>query len=441
VKILILTNLYPPHHAGTNDFRCERAVEDLKVRGHEIHVLTSAHGMIGVQSDRQVTRRLALNGVYEHALVDGYNDIKKIELQNNAALDETVRAFQPEIVFVFSLYGLSKSLIFTLRYTRLPTVFDVADYWLALGVKEDPWLSWWNAPSLPFSSQMARTTLEASGERGRLDTQAPTRMKRGFDRLPGLFGSPEEQSAVVPNSLAGFRFERIYFCSDVVKRLCERAGFQVGHGEIIRPGIRAEDFVGEVKATDKPVTRLLIVAPLTEESGVLTAVKALKILKEGGQKFSMSVFGRGDTKYVAELRSFTVRNQLPVEFQTLSNSQKDLPGVYHRHDIYLHTAEWREPYSSAPLEAMAAGVPVVCVHKGGASELIRHGENGLLYETADPESLAANIDFLVKTPSFRRTMCEAAQTEVFSTYNEAVVTDRIEAYLKETLELWPQIFS
>lgn len=441
MKILILTNLYPPHHAGTNDFRCERIVEDLKVRGHEVHVLTSAHGMIGVQSDGQVTRRLLLNGAHDHPLVDGYNDLKRIELQNNTALDETVRSFQPEIVFVFSLHGLSKSMMFTLRYSRLPTVYDVADYWLARGVKEDPWLRWWNAPSLPFASQMARTTLETGGERGRLDTQAPTRMKRGFDRLPGLYGSPEEQAALQPNSLAGFRFERIYFCSDAVKRLCERAGFQVAHGEIIRPGIRAEDFVGEVKSSDKPVSRLLVVAPLTEESGVMAAVKALKILRDGGMKLSLSIFGRGDTKYVAELRSFTVRNQLPVEFLTLSNAQKDLPGVYQRHDVYLHTAEWREPYSSSPLEAMAAGLPVVCVHKGGASELIRHGENGLLYETGNPESLASNIDFLIKTPTFRQTMCESAQAEVFGKYNESVVTDQIEAFLKESIDFWPQIFS
>ena len=441
MKILVLTNLYPPHHAGTNDFRCERIVEDLRLRGHEIHVLTSAHGMIGVQSDSKVSRRFQLNGAFEHPLVESYNELKRIEVQNNAALAEALAAFKPELVFVFSLHGLSKSLMFALRHTRLPVVYDVADYWLAQGVKDDPWLRWWNAPSLPFSSQMARTALETSGERGRLDTTAPTRMKRGFDRLPGLYGSAEEQAAVAENSMGGFRFERLYFCSDAVKRLCERTGFQVAHGEIIRPGIRAEDFVGEVKAAEQPIAKLLVVSPLTEQSGVLTALKAVKILRDAGKKLALSVYGRGDTKYVADLRSFTVRQQLPVEFLTLSNAQKDLPAIYHRHDAYLHTAEWREPYSCGPLEAMAAGIPVVCVHKGGASELIRHGENGLLYETGDPESLAANLDFLLKTPSFRQTMCENAQTEVFGKHNEAIVTDQIETYLKETPELWPQIFS
>lgn len=441
MKILILTNLYPPHHAGTNDFRCERINEDLKLRGHETRVLTSAHGMSGVQADGQVSRKLAMNGAYGHERVEGYNDLKRIELQNNAALTEELAAFQPELVLVFSLHGLSKSMVFTLRHSRLPVVYDVADYWLAQGVKDDPWLRWWNAPSLPFSSQMARTGLETSGERGRLDATAPTRMKRGFDRLPGLYGSEEEQAAVQPNSLGGFRFERLYFCSDAVKRLTERTGFQVGHGEIIRPGIRAEDFVGEVKPATATLSKLVVIAPLTDDSGILTAVKALKILKDAGRKLTLSVFGRGDTKYVADLRSFTVRNQLPVEFQTVSNSQKDLPGIYHRHDIFLHTAEWREPYSTAPLEAMAAGLPVVCAHKGGAPETIRHGENGLLYETGDPASLASNIEFLLNTPSFRQTLCENAQGEVFGKYNEAIMTDQIEAYLRESIDLWPQIFS
>jgi glycogen(starch) synthase len=441
VKILILTNLYPPHHAGTNDFRCERINEALRLRGHLTLVLTSMQGMMGSQSDAFIERRLMLNGVFNHPKVEGYNDLKKLELHNNAALSEVIAQFQPEIIHVFSLHGLSKSLMFTIRNTRIPTVFDVADYWLAQGVKDDPWLRWWNAPSLPFASQMARTTLESSGERGRLDTQAPTRMKKGFDRLPGLYGSEGELAAVKPNSLAGFRFERIYFASDTVKRASEKTGFQVGHGDVIRPGVRAEDFVGEVKDASKAALKLLVVAPLTEQSGVMTAVKAVKILREGGHKVTLSVFGRGETKYVADLRSFTVTNQLPVEFQTVSSVQKDLPGIYQRHDIFLHTPEWKEPFSTAPLEAMAAGVPVVCVHKGGGSELVRHGENGLLYETGDPASLAANIGFLLNTPTYRQTMCETAQPEVFSKYNESVVIDQIETFLLNTPEAWGQVFS
>ena len=34
MKILVLTNLYPPHHAGTFDNHCQAVTESLRLRGH-----------------------------------------------------------------------------------------------------------------------------------------------------------------------------------------------------------------------------------------------------------------------------------------------------------------------------------------------------------------------------------------------------------------------
>ena len=43
------------------------------------------------------------------------------------------------------------------------------------------------------------------------------------------------------------------------------------------------------------------------------------------------------------------------------------------------------------MEAMATGVPVVATRVGGVSELIEHGESGLLLEPGDPEALGTAI--------------------------------------------------
>ena len=109
MKILVVTNLYPPHHAGTFDLRCEAIVNNLKLRGHQIRVLTSTHGMMVAQQGGEVERRLSLNGVYDHPLVTGYNELKKIETHNHEILRDSLRGFAPEVVLVFSLAGISKS--------------------------------------------------------------------------------------------------------------------------------------------------------------------------------------------------------------------------------------------------------------------------------------------------------------------------------------------
>ena len=50
-----------------------------------------------------------------------------------------------------------------------------------------------------------------------------------------------------------------------------------------------------------------------------------------------------------------------------------------------------EPFGIAPVEALAAGCPVIAFGEGGALDYIVNGKNGLLFEKQDTKSLAAAI--------------------------------------------------
>ena len=436
MKILVLTNLYPPHHAGTYDYRCETIVNALKLRGHQVHVLTSKHGMTIEQRGEEVERRLILNGVFEHPPVSRLKDLRSLEAHNHEALRETIAAFQPDLIHVFSLYGLSKSLIFSLRNSRLPTVYDVADYWLAHGIAEDPWLRWWNGTSAPLGNALWRGVLETFGRRGNADAVAPTRLMKGYDRVPGLFSAPGKPQPIQPNSIAAFRFDRLYFCSQSLKQATEEAGFRVNHGEVIYPGIAAQSYVSDIRPAAAPISKLLVVSAMDAKSGVKTAVKALHVARDNKVKASLSIYGRGDSDYIADLRSYIAMHQLHVEFLPVSNLVRDLPSVFRRHDALLYTSEWNEPYNLTPLEAMASGLPIIGASVGGAGELFRHGDNALTYMPGDEAELARRIQELQEQPELRCRMAETAQQEVLSKYNETAVMDRIENYLNTSLEVW-----
>src|SRR4051794_40076712 len=204
-------------------------------------------------------------------------------------------------------------------------------------------------------------------------------MMKGYDRVPGIFASPSKPEPVQPNSISAFRFDRLYFCSQSLKQATEEAGFRVNHGEVIYPGIPTQNYVGDVKAASMAFTKLLIVSTLDAKSGVLTAVKALQLARENKCKVTLSIYGRGDSDYIAEIRSFIAMNQLTVDFLPVSNLVRDLPSIYKRHDSLLYTSEWNEPFSLTPLEAMASGLPVIGTTSGGAGELFRHGDNALTY--------------------------------------------------------------
>jgi glycosyltransferase involved in cell wall biosynthesis len=423
MKILVLTNLYPPHHAGTFDNHCQTVTDSLRMRGHTIGILTSNHGIQAEQVDRETHRRLQLNGTFGHPAVTSYAPMKAMELHNNTVLTEAIEEFQPDVIHVFSLAGISKSLVFTLFKSKLPVVYDVFDHWLSANVKEDPWLRFWNAPSLPILAQSSRKALELSGERGRLDDCAPTRMRPGYERLPALFADKVEA-----NTIGGFRLENVYFCSRALKQLTEQMGFCVNHAEVIYPGITAA-YIGDIKPASAPMSRFLVVGKLDKYSGVLTALKALKIARKAGLKISLDIYGRGESSCVAELRSFVVSNQLPVEFLNVSNAKSDMAAVYKQHDILVHTPEWAEPFPFTPLEAMGCGLPVIGAVSGGTEELLHHGENSLTYPPGNAEQLAARIQELLISPALRIQMAEAAQAEVLQKFNDATVIDQVENFL------------
>ena len=161
--------------------------EALKQRGHEVRVLTSNYGLHTEQRDAEIERRLLLNGHFDQPLKTGWREVRKLEAWNHQIVRETVADFQPALIHVWSLQGLSKSLIFTLRHSRLPTVYDVADDWLCAGLREDPWLRWWNREKAPYFSGLWRRCLELAGQRDKLDVVAPTRMMKGYDRAGGFW--------------------------------------------------------------------------------------------------------------------------------------------------------------------------------------------------------------------------------------------------------------
>ena len=66
------------------------------------------------------------------------------------------------------------------------------------------------------------------------------------------------------------------------------------------------------------------------------------------------------------------------------------PVFYSMADLFLLNSDW-EGLSLTSLEALAAGIPVVCTDVSGQAEIIEHGENGVLCPKGDVQALANAI--------------------------------------------------
>ena len=141
MKILVLTNLYPPHYVGGYELRCAAITEALRLRGHEVHVLTSNHGLQGEPPpvEPHIERSLCIHGYYGHPWL-GLNSLKQLEFHNNHILRQSLAVLQPDVVHVWCMGGLSKSLCLTLQRSGVPTVYDVSDHWILRSLTGDVWL-------------------------------------------------------------------------------------------------------------------------------------------------------------------------------------------------------------------------------------------------------------------------------------------------------------
>lgn len=412
MKILALTNLYPPHYLGGYELICHAVVKALRARGHSVRVLTSNHRVENPKGDEDpnIERSLRVHGFYGHPWL-GIRSLTQLEIENNAILRRALEEAKPDLVYVWNMGGISKSLLTTLERSGIPVAFYLSDHWIARGLAADVWMNWWNGPgSLP--KRIARNLLRFSGKRSRLDQVAPT------------------------TPATDLKFRRIYFCSKALRKLTAGAGFDVMHGSVIYCPVDIKKFDAPPRRATDPCREFLWVGRLSEDKGIFTALKAMRALPANAD-VRLKVFGGGDAPYVKKLQDYVSEHRLPVVFGRASMAE--MPRVYREHDALLFTSEWAEPFALTPLEAMASGLPVIGTTTGGSRELLRDGDNALTYNAGEADELAARITRLTSDPELRARLAAAGREEVRSNYDEPRIVDQIEAFLRETVELWPTL--
>ncbi len=85
-------------------------------------------------------------------------------------------------------------------------------------------------------------------------------------------------------------------------------------------------------------------------------------------------------------------------------------------DMLVHSADG-ESFGRAPVEAMAAGLPVVGVRGGGVGEVVEHGVTGLLANPDDATDFAQHIRTLVTNESLRQQYGAAGRSRAEKMYS------------------------
>jgi len=84
---------------------------------------------------------------------------------------------------------------------------------------------------------------------------------------------------------------------------------------------------------------------------------------------------------------------------------EELVDAYRAADVFLFPST-TETFGLVALEAMACGVPVIAANTGGVLDIIRDGENGLLFNPERPAEIGALVRRLQQQPALRERLAE-----------------------------------
>ena len=86
-----------------------------------------------------------------------------------------------------------------------------------------------------------------------------------------------------------------------------------------------------------------------------------------------------------------------------------------------------EGMSNALLEAMAAGVPVVCTRNSGNAVIVEDGANGLNAEYGQPSDAAEKVLQIFEKREIAKAMADRARSDVRKKFDISVVASQYEA--------------
>lgn len=398
MRILVLTNFYPPYYVGGYELGCRDVVEGLRARGHEVRVLTSTY---------KVDKPSRRHGVYRWLQTDfassgdrsSFFRLLRKELTNRWAFKSACRSFRPDVIYAWNVTHISVSNLLTAQQMGLPICYFVSDHWLSQW-ENDLWIL--NTRRNPHSLhrrivwRVLHTLLSASGlcHNGSLD------------------------------------LSHAQFVSRFLKQAALEAGKPAASSEVIHWGIDTDRF--STNGASRDPSKLLYVGQITAHKGVRTAVEALKLVREkyGCDKATLTVVGGPDYDKEIELLVRSLRLERSVRFTGLLPRDR-LPEIYKQHGTLMFPSVWDEPFSITLLEAMSSGLAVVGTTTGGSAELLADGVNALTFPSWDADACARHVKRLIDDPQLFDRIRENGRRAIQTNFRLDRMIDKIEASLEK----------
>lgn len=159
-------------------------------------------------------------------------------------------------------------------------------------------------------------------------------------------------------------------------------------------GLREDDFV------------IGTVGRMYAEKNIEMQIRLMARLRENNLRAKLMVVAK-KYDYFKVLEELV--ESLGVQDQVIfTGLRRDVPELLRTFDLFVMTS-FSEGTSIALLEAMAAGLPVVVSDVGGNGDVVRHGENGLLFDVHNLDLFVDQVGALINDQDRRRQLATEAR--------------------------------
>ncbi|MHB8531244.1 MAG: glycosyltransferase family 4 protein [Solirubrobacteraceae bacterium] len=391
MRVLVLSNLYPPVVRGGYEVECSAVVERLGAH-HELLVLTS---------DLEAASQAARDGVRRELrfLPDDWRGAGRAPLAavRAAAVARRALAWRPDIAYVWNHSSTPQAALRVLADAGTPLAFRPCSH--ALG-------------SLFVGDQFMRELLPAKRKPPRT---AWAGLCRAVNATPALRLDPQAplRAAIAWN--AEFMRAAVQpppFVEPVLERVVHSVP---RHGAVFEAVERAPG----------PQPEIAFLGRVTPFKGLEIAIRALACLRDRHAiAASLVVIGPEDPGHGAEMRRLAAELGLEqaVRWCGQRTPQQAAASLARAHALIVPSV-WLEPFPLVTIEGAFARVPLVAANIGGIGEGMQDEQHALLYEPSDPDAAAAAL---------ARTLNEPVQTaaRVQRAYERAQ-DFTLERYLRE----------
>lgn len=375
MRILVVSNLYPPRHLGGYELRCAEVVAALRRRGHVLHVLTSRFRTdpLEPRDDPAVSRCLTVAQGPPYPS-EALGPLLRAVASDWTRLTQVIRAFRPDVIDVWGMDGFPRAIVEGLANAPAPLHLTVEDAWPAAA---------WRHDALGIVAEAARA----------LRVAAPA-------SLAAICGAGLRPPPLDPGAVT--------FVSRALQHHCANRGFATEGSRVRLAGLE----LAELQAAEPrlpPPLEIVAVGQLTASRGFEDLIAAAARVAAGVRDTTrrivlrdrvlvvpalrVRIIGGGNAAYIRRLTALAAaasREALRVELGGVLPPDR-LQVVFAGAHLLVHPSRLPEGLPRVIVEALAAGVPVIASDSGGQRDVLENGRWGRLYRAGDVGELAAAI--------------------------------------------------